>query len=124
MSSTSTVGSAPFAAIWRPSAPDCWTGRLGAATLAWGVFVERRRWTVRHEELAILPPGSAPLTVLHLSDLHLAPWQRDKIEFVRSLAVYEPDLVINTGDNMGHPDAIPALRRAFAPFASATMTTG
>ena len=88
----------------------------GAAALAWGVFVERNRFTVRHEILSVLPPGSRPLTVLHLSDLHMAPHQTRKQEWVRSLALYEPDLVINTGDNLGHIDGIDGVEYALAPF--------
>jgi predicted MPP superfamily phosphohydrolase len=95
---------------------------LGATTaaavgaLAWGVFVERTRFTVRHEVLPILEPGARSLTILHLSDLHMAPWQRKKQDFVRSLARYEPDLVVDTGDNLGHPDGLAGIRRAFEPF--------
>lgn len=92
---------------------------LGGGLFAYGSLVERRRWTVREETVPVLPPGARELTVLHLSDLHLAPWQRDKVEFVRSLAVFEPDLVIDTGDNLGHPDSLPALERALRPFAGA-----
>ena len=95
---------------------------LGATTaaalgaLAWGVFVERTRFTVRHEVLPILEPGARSLTILHLSDLHMAPWQRRKQDFVRSLARYEPDLIVDTGDNLGHIDGIDGVRRAFEPF--------
>ena len=87
---------------------------LGA--LAWGVFVERTRFTVRHEVLPILEAGARPLTILHLSDLHMAPWQRKKQDFVRSLARYEPDLIVDTGDNLGHTDGLAGIRRAFEPF--------
>jgi predicted MPP superfamily phosphohydrolase len=95
---------------------------LGAATaaavgaLTWGVFVERTRFTVRREVLPILEPGSRSLTILHLSDLHMAPWQRRKQDFVRSLARYEPDLIVDTGDNLGHADGLAGIRRAFEPF--------
>jgi predicted MPP superfamily phosphohydrolase len=95
---------------------------LGATTaaavgaLAWGVAVERTRFTVRHEVLPILEPGARSLTILHLSDLHMAPWQRKKQDFVRSLARYEPDLVVDTGDNLGHSDGLAGIRRAFEPF--------
>lgn len=95
---------------------------LGATTaaalgaLTWGVFVERTRFTVRREVLPILPPGSRPLTILHLSDLHMAPWQRKKQDFVRSLARYEPDLIVDTGDNLGHVDGLSGVRRALEPF--------
>jgi len=93
------------------------TVAAGAAVAAYGVFVERTRWTVREEILPILPPGSRDITVLHLSDLHMAPWQHGKQEFVRSLARYEPDLIVDTGDNYGHPDALDALHYALEPFA-------
>ena len=89
---------------------------LDAAAFAYGALVERVRWTVREETLPILAPGSRPITILHLSDLHLAPWQRSKIDFVRSLARVEPDLIVNTGDNLGHRDAIPAVAEALEPF--------
>lgn len=95
---------------------------LGAATaaglgaLAWGVFVERVRFTVREETLAVLEPGSRPLTILHLSDLHMAPWQHRKQEFLRSLARYEPDLIVETGDTLGHEDALTGVRRAYDAF--------
>jgi len=52
-----------------------------------------------------------PLRVLHISDLHYAPGQTKKDDFLASLAQLRPDLVINTGDNLGHTNAInPALR--------------
>lgn len=92
---------------------------LGAGAFAWGSLVERNRFTLRREILPILEPGARSLTVLHLADLHLAPWQRAKQEWVRSLADLEPDLVINTGDNLGHVDAYEALEYTLAPFASA-----
>jgi len=90
---------------------------VGAAALAWGVFVERNRFTVRHESVAVLEPGARPLTVLHLSDLHMAPWQQRKQEWVRSLALLEPDLIVNTGDNLGHVDGIEGLEKALQVFA-------
>ncbi|WBU36873.1 metallophosphoesterase [Homoserinibacter sp. YIM 151385] len=88
----------------------------GAAAFAWGALVERRRFQVRHEVLRVLEPGSRDVTILHLSDLHMAPWQHDKQDFVRSLARYEPDLVIGTGDNLGHVDGLAGLRAALDPF--------
>jgi predicted MPP superfamily phosphohydrolase len=92
------------------------TAAAAAGALAWGVFVERTRFTVRHEVLPILEPTARPLTILHLSDLHMAPWQRKKQDFVRSLARYEPDLIVDTGDNLGHLDGLTGIRRAFEPF--------
>jgi predicted MPP superfamily phosphohydrolase len=89
----------------------------GAAAFAWGALVERNRFTIRQEVLPVLDPGARPITVLHLSDLHMAPWQHRKQQWVRSLmTIVEPDLVVNTGDNLGHPDGLEGLIEALAPF--------
>ena len=45
--------------------------------------------------------------MLHLSDLHMMPDQARKQRWVASLAGLDPDLVVVTGDNMAHPDAVP-----------------
>ncbi|ARC57523.1 3',5'-cyclic adenosine monophosphate phosphodiesterase CpdA [Frondihabitans sp. 762G35] len=108
-SSRSLGGDVAFAAAAAGAA-----AAVGA--FAWGALVERSRFTVRRETVPILPPGSRSLTVLHLSDLHMAPWQTDKQEWIRSLAVYEPDLVVDTGDNLGHVDAYDAVEYALEPF--------
>lgn len=89
----------------------------GAAALAWGMLVERNRFTVRGEHVPVLDPEARPITVLHLSDLHMAPWQHRKQEWIRSLALVEPDLIVNTGDNMGHPEGLDGLKRALDIFA-------
>ena len=91
-------------------------GAVGAGALVWGTLVERTRWTLRQAEVPVLPSGAAPVRILHLSDLHMAPWQRDKQEWVRSLAQLEPDLIVDTGDNLGHERGIDGIRRAFEPF--------
>jgi predicted MPP superfamily phosphohydrolase len=57
-----------------------------------------------------------PLRVLHISDLHFAPGQNKKAEFLKELAELEPDLVINTGDNLGHKDAINPALAALGPL--------
>jgi uncharacterized protein len=87
----------------------------GAAGLGWSLM-EARAFTLRHAEAPVLPSGSAPLRVLHLSDLHLVPRQRAKLEWVRSLASLEPDLVISTGDNLAAVDAVPAVLSAYGPL--------
>jgi len=89
---------------------------VGAAAFVWGAVVERNRFTIRHEVLPVLDPGARPITVLHLADIHLAPWQHRKQEWLRSLALVEPDLIVNTGDNLGHPDALEALEYALEPL--------
>lgn len=88
----------------------------GVAAFAYGVVVERNRFTVRHEVLPVLDPGARDITVLHVADLHMAPWQRRKQEWVASLALLEPDLIVNTGDNLGHIDGLDGVRRALDAF--------
>ncbi len=90
---------------------------VAAAAAVWGVGIERHWFAVRHRTVRVLPAGSTPIRVLHLSDMHLAPWQRRKRDWVARLAALRPDLVVDTGDNLGHPLALPAVRRALSPFA-------
>lgn len=80
----------------------------GAACFGWGLL-EAHLFSVRRVTLPVLPPGGQDLKVLHVSDFHLLPRQSDKLRFIRSLADLEPDLVVNTGDNIASNDAIPAL---------------
>ena len=53
-------------------------GAVGVGTAVWGMGIERYLYTVRRHEVRIQPHGSAPLRILHLSDIHMAPWQRRK----------------------------------------------
>lgn len=88
----------------------------GAAALAWASLVEVRWYALREVTVPVLAPGQDPLRVLHLSDLHLIPTQQRKIDWVRDLATLRPDLVVDTGDNMAHPDALPPLLHALEPL--------
>lgn len=92
-------------------------GAAGVAAAVWGIGIERYLFTVRAVSAPALPAGSAPIRVLHISDAHMAPWQHRKQDWLASLAELEPDLIINTGDNLGHERGIDGIRRAFAPLA-------
>ncbi|MDQ0642425.1 metallophosphoesterase [Microbacterium murale] len=91
-------------------------GAVGAACAVWGIGIERYLFTVRHVTAEALTPGARPIRILHISDAHMAPWQRRKQDWLSSLAALEPDLVINTGDNLGHRDGLHGIRRAFDAF--------
>lgn len=86
-----------------------------AAGLAYA-HLETKLFTVRHVTVPVLPPGERDLRVLHVSDLHLTPTQHRKIAWVRSLAALEPDLVIDTGDNLAHREALGPLLYALEPL--------
>lgn len=87
----------------------------GAAATAYAVW-ETRQYTLREVEVPVLPAGMRPLRVLHLSDLHMTPGQRRKQEWVRRLAALEPDLVVDTGDNLAHMEAVPHVLDALEPL--------
>lgn len=89
---------------------------IGVVCAIWGIAIERYLFVIRRESVKILPPKSTPITVLHIGDIHLAPWQKRKAKFVHSLGELKPDLVINTGDNLGHADAIGPVLTALAPL--------
>jgi uncharacterized protein len=86
------------------------------AGLTYSLAVELHLFRLRRVEVPMLPAQAPPLRVLHLSDLHLLPRQRRKIAWVRRLAELEPDLVVNTGDNISSPDAVSALAEALEPL--------
>jgi uncharacterized protein len=86
---------------------------LAAGTLAAGIgyasIIERNAFVTRQITMPVLTPGSTPLRVLHISDIHMRPNQRRKQAWLRELAALQPDLVVNTGDNLAHPKAVPAV---------------
>lgn len=88
----------------------------GGGAAVWGIGIERHLYTLRTETVPTLSRGAAPLRLLQLSDLHLAPWQEHRMRWVQGLAALSPDLVVLTGDLMGHLDALPALRRTLDVF--------
>jgi predicted MPP superfamily phosphohydrolase len=92
------------------------TTTLGAATIAYSAGIERRHWTLRKATLPVLAPDARPLKVLHISDLHMMPDQRSKQRWVAELDELEPDLVVNTGDNLAHLHAVPSVLRALDPL--------
>lgn len=63
-----------------------------------------------------MPKGTNAIRVLQIGDIHLAPWQKNKMKFLRSLGEKQIDLVVNTGDNLGHKNAIKPLLDALGPL--------
>jgi uncharacterized protein len=98
------------------------TAAVAARTLAAGLgyasLIERNAFALREFTMPVLSPGSTPLRVLHLSDLHMLPRQRRKQAWLRELAALEPDFVVNTGDNLSHPRSVPAVVQALGDLLS------
>lgn len=86
---------------------------VGTAGALYATVVERQWFALRRAVLPVLDCGAAPLTVLHLSDLHMLPRHRRKQRWVSALAGVRPDLVIMTGDTISSADAIEPALAAF-----------
>jgi len=89
---------------------------LGVGVIAYGAGYEARAFTLRRVTVPVLPAGQAPLRVLQISDLHLTPNQDRKKAWVRSLAALEPDLIVDTGDNLAHLESVPHVLEALDPL--------
>ncbi|MGV0787235.1 metallophosphoesterase [Mycolicibacterium sp. XJ2] len=88
------------------------------AGIGYAAVIERNAFVVREVTMPVLAPGSSPLKVLHISDIHMRPGQRRKQAWLRELVALEPDLVINTGDNLAHPKAVPAVVQSLSELLS------
>lgn len=88
---------------------------LGAGAFAYGVS-ELNKFRLKRYDLPILPAGSDPFTILHVSDLHMIPGQDTKIAWVSALDALNPDLVVNTGDNLSDKRAVPDVLAALGPL--------
>ena len=64
-------------------------------------------YRLRRVYVPVLPRGARTIRVLQISDLHLTPRNVARQRWLASLAGLEPDLVVDTGDNISHPDAVP-----------------
>jgi uncharacterized protein len=91
-------------------------GAVGAAAAFYGTVIERNAFALRRFDVPVLPAGAHPLRVLHVSDLHITANQRNKHDWIRSLATLRPDLVVNTGDTLSAENAIPAVMRSLEPL--------
>ena len=91
------------------------TAVLGSIAL-WSMTISRWRFAIVRSEAAVLPAGSQSIRVLHISDIHMAPWQKRKQRFISRLIAEKPDLVVNTGDNLGHKNVVDETIAALNPL--------
>lgn len=94
----------------------------GALTFAYANQIELKNFKLHQVRLdgwggsGEAAAGKRPLRILHISDLHMTPDQEKKQRWVADLARLEPDLVVNTGDNLGSAKAVPSVMRALEPL--------
>jgi uncharacterized protein len=89
------------------------TAAAGAACVGYGILVERDWYRLRQERVEALGPGQPPLTVLHLSDLHMTA---RRLAFLERLAAEPVDLVVLTGDMLGEPAGLGPVLDALGHF--------
>lgn len=85
---------------------------IPAAAGIWGAAIEPHLFAIRRYTMPLLPPGAETIRILHVADLHLAPWQKHRAAWVKALTRLEPDLIVNTGDNLG-ADIVPEVLDVF-----------
>ena len=92
------------------------TAAVGAAALGYAVVVERNWFVLRRFEIPVLPPGTGPLRVLHISDAHLYPGRKRLMSWIRSLDDLDPHLVVNTGDSIAHRGSVELFLDSLGPL--------
>ena len=94
------------------------TAAAGAAVLGYAAIIERNWFALRKFEIPILPPGTGPLRILHISDTHLTPGRKRLRSWLRSLDELDPHLVVNTGDSIAHPQSVGYFLDSLGPLLS------
>src|SRR6202161_492909 len=92
------------------------TAAAGVAAVGYAMLIERNWFALRRCDVPVLPPGAAPLRVLHISDAHLTPGRHRLMSWVRSLDALAPDLVVNTGDSIASARAVEPFLDALGPL--------
>ena len=92
----------------------------GVTAAGLGLFgytlLEARMPVLRRVEVPLLAADEHPLTILHLSDLHLTNRTEARVAWVRGLVALRPDVVVDTGDNLSFANGLEPLERALEPF--------
>lgn len=73
---------------------------LGSVALYRGAFVEPATLHLTRLPIAVdsVPPGSAPVRLLHVSDIHLERWSVRETQLLAHIAAQAPDVILITGD--------------------------
>lgn len=87
----------------------------GGIVAVWALAIEPRWFVLRHVTVpALRQTATAPLRLLHLSDLHFALGQEHRHRFVARCLATQPDMIACTGDLLGDPDTVGAAVTALA----------
>jgi predicted MPP superfamily phosphohydrolase len=80
----------------------------GSALLWWATAIEARRLALTHLDvhLSTLPPGTEPIRLLHISDIHLERFAEREMRLLSLAREAAPDIIVITGDylNLSYND--------------------
>lgn len=114
-----------------PSPQSLWFPRfifglaaLGILCMAYGFFIEPYWPEVTHARLSSrkLAPGTSPLRIVHISDLHCGAKPVLEERLPDLIAAEKPDLIVFTGDSVNSPGGIPLLKRCLTRLAQTAPT--
>jgi len=97
---------------------------VGVLCMAYGYFVEPYWLSVTRVRIvsAKLPPGTRPIRLAHISDLHSDPEARLEEQLPDAIAAERPDLIVYTGDSINSPAGLPVLRSCLTRLAQVAPT--
>src|SRR3954471_23577455 len=87
---------------------------LAGTAVTAGALLEPLFPVVRYDEVPVLPRGSGPLRLLHLSDLHLLPRHGRRSRWISGLTHLQPDAIVVTGDLWSSVRSLPLLGATLA----------
>src|SRR4051794_6677895 len=82
---------------------------LAGAAVAGGALLEPHFPVLRRYTVPALPDDAEPMTVLHLSDLHLLPRHGRRSRWIQGLGSLQADLIVVTGDLWSSARSMPLL---------------
>ncbi|HZH29626.1 MAG TPA: metallophosphoesterase [Pyrinomonadaceae bacterium] len=97
---------------------------VGVLCMAYGYFIEPYWLSVTRVRVASakLPPGTRPIRLVHISDLHSDPQARLEEQLPDAIAAERPDLIVFTGDSINSPAGLPVLRNCLTRLARIAPT--
>jgi predicted MPP superfamily phosphohydrolase len=101
-----------------------WLSGLGLLCFGYGWWVEPSWLEVTRVRITSpkLPPGSRPLRIVHLTDIHSDARARLEERLPDLVAQERPDLIVFTGDAANSPAGIPVFKRCLRRLAEVAPT--
>jgi predicted MPP superfamily phosphohydrolase len=97
---------------------------VGLGCIAYGSLIEPYRLSVTRVDIPTskLRAGTAPIRIVHLSDLHSDPEPRLETGLAAAIAAEHPDIIVFTGDAINSPGGLPVFRNTLAEIARVAPT--